>query len=48
MAEKINEFLSKFAKSSPKGVGTGLGALLVTGGLIYGATQSVYTGLELE
>jgi hypothetical protein len=45
MAEKINEIFSKFAKGSPKGMSTGLGALLLTGGLIYGATQSVYTGL---
>ena len=43
----MNEAFAKFAKGSPKGIGSGLGALLVTGGLIYGASQSIFTGFKI-
>ena len=46
MAKNINDIFSKFAKGTPKGLGSGLGALLAAGGLIYGISESIFTGLK--
>jgi hypothetical protein len=43
MAQKVNEFVSRFGKN-PKGVGAGFGALLAAAGLAYGASNSFFTG----
>jgi len=42
MAQKVNEFVSRFGKN-PKGVGAGFGALLAAAGLAYGASNSFFT-----
>ena len=44
MAEKMNDFAGKIPKSMPKGLGLGAGALLAVGGLIYGVSNSFFTG----
>lgn len=43
MAQKYTELFSRLAKGS-KGAGAGLGALLGLGALIYGGSQSIFTG----
>jgi prohibitin 2 len=42
MAQKVNEFVSRFGKN-PKGVGAGFSALLAAAGLAYGASNSFFT-----
>lgn len=41
---KLNDLAGKFGKGGPPGLGIGLKLLGVAGALIYGASQSVYTG----
>ncbi len=44
MSEKnINDMFARFANKS-KGFGTGLTLLAAAGGLVYAASQSIYTG----
>ena len=40
---KVNEFASRMGKA-PKGAGLGVAALLAGAGLIYGASNSLFTG----
>lgn len=47
MAQKVNEFVSRFGKN-PKGVGAGFGALLAAAGLAYGASNSFFTGINFK
>lgn len=42
MAKNLADILSKFAKNS-KGLGAGLTSILAAGGLLYGASQSIFT-----
>ena len=45
MAEKLNEFASKFGKSGgPKGLGTGIKLLAVAAAGVYGLKEAMYTG----
>ena len=46
MAQKVNEFVSRFGKN-PKGLGASVGALLAAGGLFLGASNSFFTGKSL-
>lgn len=41
---KLNDLAGKFGKGGPPGLGIGLKLLGVAGALVYGASQSVYTG----
>lgn len=41
---KLNDLAGKFGKGGPPGLGLGLKVLGFAGALIYGASQSVYTG----
>lgn len=42
---KLNDLAGKFGKGGPPGLGIGLKLLGVAGALVYGASQSVYTGI---
>jgi hypothetical protein len=46
-ANKFNNVFSKLGKNS-KGIGAGASALLIAGGLLYGATQSIFTGITYK
>ncbi len=43
MADKFSNFTSKMGKA-PKGLGLGISALVAAGGLVYAATNSLFTG----
>lgn len=43
MAQKLNEFFSRLSMSS-KNFGTGTSLLFAAGALIYGGSQSLFTG----
>lgn len=40
---KVNEFASRMGKA-PKGAGLGVAALIAGAGVLYGATNSLFTG----
>lgn len=42
---KLNDLAGKFGKGGPPGMGIGLKLLGVAGALVYGVSQSVYTGI---
>lgn len=41
---KLNDLAGKFGKGGPPGLGIGLKLLGVAGALVYGVSQSIYTG----
>lgn len=41
---KLNDFAGKFGKGGPPGLGIGLKLLGFAGALVYGVSQSIYTG----
>ena len=43
---KINDFASRVGKA-PKGAGIGVAALIAGAGLFYGASNSLFTGINL-
>jgi len=44
MAEKLNDFASRLAKGSPKGLGLGVKVLLGASAAAYGFYRSLFTG----
>jgi hypothetical protein len=44
MAEKLNDFASRLAKGTPKGLGLGIKLLVGTSAAIYGVYRSMFTG----
>ena len=44
MAEKLNDFASRLAKGTPKGLGLGMKVLLGASAAVYGIYRSMYTG----
>lgn len=42
---KLNDLAGKFGKGGPPGLATGLKVLALGAAAVYGATQSMYTGI---
>lgn len=45
---KLNDLAGKFGKGGPPGLGLGLKILVGVGAAVYGATQSVFTGMLIR
>ncbi len=44
MADKLNDFASRLAKGTPKGLGLGVKLLLGASAVTYGVYRSMFTG----
>jgi len=44
MAEKLNDFASRLAKGTPKGLGLGVKLLVGASAAVYGVYKSMFTG----